>query len=454
MSVPDLNPDHLDPLAKLLVDDEAAPDFEAAAAELSRYRLQVILGDDAAADPAWQAALLTIVNAGSRAFHGGVVVVMDHDPVVQALPRASVRLSKALRAYGASFARSPDQFLPSIGIGVIDPGMVAPVVYPRAGRWSAGVSPQPRPLETESSVLAAVFAGALAVSEVFQRRRGYPVAMERDVRVSLWEPGGGPVSEGPPITELPSELWLLGLGHLGQAYAWLLGLLPYPRQGERPLYLQDTDRLGVANRATAMLHTGRGIGERKTRNVVRILEPLGWDTSIVERRYEGGRLRGAGEPALLLGGVDNNRTRRAFDDAGFEAIYDAGLGAGADSYLDMTIRRLPGSRPSIELYPDPPEAAGARRAAAYDRLEQETGDQCGVELLAGRAVGTAFVGVVAACWGIGGVLREIHGGRRIELVRYSLRDPAEVIAIADEASGGTIRVPTCPVIREAPSRGR
>ncbi|MGE3795255.1 MAG: hypothetical protein AB7I38_15180 [Dehalococcoidia bacterium] len=446
MRVPDLDPDHVDPLAKLLVDDEEVPDFEAAAEALRRYRVQVVVGEDVCRDPAWQAALLTMVNAGVRALPGEVIVVMESDPVVEEVPLAlGRRLSESLGAYGARFARAPSPFVPTIVIGDVDDGMVGRAVYPFAGRWSAGVSTRALAPGGPVSVLAAVFAGALAVSEVFQHWRGYPVAMERDVRVSLWAPGGDPMTEGPPITQLPSEIWLLGLGHLGQAYSWLLGLLPYAPEGRRPLVLQDDDRLSVANRATAMLHTSEGVGERKTRGVARVLEPLGWDTRLVERRYEGGRLCGTGEPALLLAGVDNAGTRRAFDDAGFEAVFDAGLGAGADSYLDMSIRRLPASRPPAEFFPDPGPMARERRAAAYDRLEQETRDQCGVELLAGRAVGTAFVGVTAACWVIGGVLRELHGGPRIELVGHSLRDPAEVVVVPGPAVGGVIRVPTSTI---------
>ena len=32
-------------------------------------------------------------------------------------------------------------------------------------------------------------------------------------------------------------------------------------------------------------------------------------------------------------------------------IYDAGLGAGPDGFLAMSIRRLPGSRPALEIWP-------------------------------------------------------------------------------------------------------
>jgi hypothetical protein len=184
-----------------------------------------------------------------------------------------------------------------------------------------------------------------------------------------------------------------------------------------------------------MLHRDERLGMRKTRLTAAVLDPLGWDTSLLERRYLGGRLYRPGESGVLLGGVDNPQARRLLDDTGFPVIYDAGLGAGPDGFLAMTIRRLPGERPSREIWPAVAPAARAVGAAApaYAALEAETGDRCGVELLAGRTVATSFVGVTAACWVIGGLLRELHGGKAFSLIDYSLRDPARVVAI--EAAG-------------------
>jgi hypothetical protein len=55
-----------------------------------------------------------------------------------------------------------------------------------------------------------------------------------------------------PIAESPQ---LLGLGHLGQAYAWTLGMLPYARPGEVQLGLVDFDRIIGANTAPQLLVT-------------------------------------------------------------------------------------------------------------------------------------------------------------------------------------------------------
>jgi hypothetical protein len=53
-------------------------------------------------------------------------------------------------------------------------------------------------------------------------------------------------------------------------------------------------------------------------------------------------------------------------------------------------------------------------------LKDGTLDQCGVTLLAGKAVGAPFVGAAAATLAIAEVLRLLHGGPLHELVDLDL----------------------------------
>jgi hypothetical protein len=186
-----------------------------------------------------------------------------------------------------------------------------------------------------------------------------------------------------------------------------------------------------------LLHRHEQLGMRKPRLVAGVMDALGWDTRLVERRHAGGPVHRPGDPAVLLGGVDNVQARRSLDETGMPLIYDAGLGAGPDGFLSMTVRRLPASRRSEDIWPARAAAGGipAAGAGAYAALEVETGDRCGVESLAGRTVATAFVGVAAACWTIGGLLRELHGGPAFELIDLSLRDPGSVIALPAQTTG-------------------
>jgi hypothetical protein len=59
-------------------------------------------------------------------------------------------------------------------------------------------------------------------------------------------------------------------------------------------------------------------------------------------------------------------------------------------------------------------------------------DQCGITLLAGKAVGAPFVGAVAACFAVAEVLRLLHGGPLHHLIDLDLRSP-EHRAVAGHA---------------------
>jgi len=55
------------------------------------------------------------------------------------------------------------------------------------------------------------------------------------VGISLWRSDLHCLDDsagGPGVTLLPNKFWLLGLGHLGQAYIWNIGLLPFKAPNE------------------------------------------------------------------------------------------------------------------------------------------------------------------------------------------------------------------------------
>ena len=78
-------------------------------------------------------------------------------------------------------------------------------------------------------------------------------------------------------------LWIIGLGNLGQAFAWLLGCLPYPASPPPLLVLQDFDRVTPANESTSLLTSPRDVRCKKTRLVADWLDRRGFETVIEER---------------------------------------------------------------------------------------------------------------------------------------------------------------------------
>jgi hypothetical protein len=140
------------------------------------------------------------------------------------------------------------------------------------------------------------------------------------------------------------------------------------------------------------------------------MERRGFRTSIVERRFdEVFRVR-ADEPQIALFGVDNVLARRALGAAGFKLVIEAGLGNGAKDFRTMRVHTFPGTKDPRDLWNAHAEKPVQADTPAYADLMSRGLDQCGVTLLAGRAVGAPFVGMTAASICLAEVLRLLHEG--------------------------------------------
>ena len=439
---PVVDPDRVHRTVKLEVDEGRAKSFEEAERIASGYVLQVEAGREITSSSTRQATLLSILNAARRAFLGGVRVRISDDSVLTVRWAAGMRLSEAVSFYGGTVVDELAGDHPTIVLGSVrdrTPGTV--VLYPTWQGWSGGVveTSAARLEEGADCVLSGVLAAALAISECFQHVRGYVVAGRRDVGLSLWRPElewRDPAAFGPTCPYLPSRLWLLGLGHLGQAYCWVLGLLPYVRPEDVWLMLQDFDRVVEANEATSLLASVDDLGQPKARVVARRMEELGFRTSITERRFDEHTRRRGDEPGLAFAGVDRPEPRRELEKAGFDLIVDAGLGGGPEHYLDILIHSFPSGLTPTQAWPTRSRADSDRRPKALDRpayedlAEQlrtegftEEEARCGVLDVAGQSIGAAFVGAATACLVLAEALRTLCDGPRYEVIGLSLRSP-------------------------------
>ena len=439
--------------AKQLFESGQASSFAEAEELLRRLVLQVDVGPDLHVRPAEQAALMTSINAGARAFLGGVRVRLVDDRPLGVGWAAGASTSVVSARFGGELVSELDPSLPTIAIN--SPQAVGSVImHTRCVGWSGGVVQDARERgEGHGMPLAGVVAGGLAVSEAFQHACRAPEAARRDVGLSLWEPGTDwrSCSVGPALAFLPLSLWLLGPGHLGQAYAWSLGMLPYQQRGDLTAYLVDTDFLITGNLATGLLSTESDVRSRKTRVVAAALESRGFKTAIVERLFDEHTWPSADEPTLALAGFDSPVPRAVLGDERFARVVDAGLGRGAVEYLDMVLHTFPSQlspatefaarQPSQgelpELYSseiDDLVAAGASRAEA----------ECGMAEIAGISVAASFVGGVAGALVVADVLRSLHGGREIAILQLDLRTPNELAVVdnraADRANPGFVRL--------------
>ncbi|HEY4261728.1 MAG TPA: hypothetical protein VGM98_16275 [Schlesneria sp.] len=233
------------------------------------------------------------------------------------------------------------------------------------------------------------------------------------------------VEAGPNQVIFPSKLWMIGLGHLGQAYLWILGLLPYQNPKAVSLVLHDFDRLVPSNDSTSLLINSSLVGQLKTRAMAIWAETRGFRTTIVERPFPGGITLTGDEPRLAIGGVDNPLARAAYEDASFDWIVVAGLGSGPIEYLALRLHTFPASTTARSKWGGTETVSNRSLAdsSVYQMLASEGMDECGLVLLATRSVGAPFVGTVAAALVISEILRFLNGGNMIEVLDLTLRDP-------------------------------
>ena len=304
--------------------------------------------------------------------------------------------------------------------------------------------------------LAPMLAAALAVNEAFLFVSGHSVvAGRRAVGLSLWNPAptcdwlAGACAE-PALSLLPSRLWLIGLGNLGQAYLWALGLLPFARPEDLSLVLQDINIITPSTESTSILTDAALVKMKKTRAMAAWAERRGFTTAIHERLFEASFRRQDDEPAVALCGLDNGTGRQALDQVGFDFVVEAGLGRGHRDFRAVRLHTLPASRPAAQIWrgereheqvDDRPAYAGMLKTGALDR--------CGVTLLAGKAVGAPFVGAAAATLAISEVLRLLHGGAVHELIDLDLKSPEYRSTVLTQQDFGTLNPGYVPARSDA-----
>ncbi|NMJ40881.1 thiamine biosynthesis protein ThiF [Roseomonas sp. JC162] len=417
-------------LVKHAIDSGAAESITQAEAMFRGYRLNIDIGASAASDPVHQAALLTAVAVGRRVFLGGVTVTGDLAVPLSALAPLGPNLAAAVAALGGK-PGCFTQGAPEIAIGgVVEERRNGFRIRTAAAGWRGGVLPSYSPLSPEpgpAMPIAGMLSGALAVNEAFLSvSGGAPAAGRRVLGLSLWQPDAAidwlkadPAE--PVLTYLPSNLWLLGLGHLGQAYLWGLSLLPYRDPAKVSLVLQDIDIITPSTESTSILTDATMVGLKKTRAMAAWTERRGFATTIHERLFDADFACQPSEPAIALCGLDNASGRRALDQVGFKMVIEAGLGRGHRDFRTMRLHTLPGPRQAAEIWKGTAAKENVEEQRAYAQLlARGTLDRCGVTLLAGKAVGAPFVGAVAGALAISEVLRHLHGGPVHQLIDLDL----------------------------------
>ena len=429
--------------AKYFMDSGKAATHDAAMDLLKRFGLTIHAGAEVARSADHQTALLTLVNVARRTLLGGIEITgLTDAPSLSPLAPGRT-LSLAVREFGGQIVPQPRADWPSAVIGDADIlAAQAPCWRVTWEGWRGGVIPVRHSgpfAETVAMGLSPPLAAAVCAGEAFAYHAGdHPMAGRR-AGLSLWRPGAdwrAPDPSEPTLAYLPSKLWLIGLGNLGQAFPWLLACLPYENRARVQLLLQDFDRLAPSNDSTSLLSFLHDVGRCKTRVVAAWLDERGFETLIEERHFGPWIGRAPDEPSVALCGVDNALARAALEKPGFDLVVEAGLGAGPRAFRSFSMHTFPASRSSEQIWSRQvaPADDNFEDRPAYQALRQEGMDQCGLAQLASRTVGVPFVGLIAAALAVSELLRRLHGGTALELASGSAAALQDIEAVSTHAT--------------------
>jgi len=398
--------------------------YREAEAILRSLSLKLVIDATSCQSVAFQAALLTAFNTGNRAFLGGVSVEMPTNVKLLLPLPGYASLNEALQITGFTPQKisTPSQII-YLGHSPINPETNS--CRMDCDGWRGAVSDFDNPSnfnygQSDDISPGGVLAGALSVHRCFLKATDIPArSLEAPFGLSLWSPGDdwrNPVSISPLLHNLPNQFWVLGLGHLGQAFLWNLAMLPFPNRDEVSFLLQDFDAIEAGNFSSGLLCNEGLVGQKKTRHCAGWLDHLGFQTSISERKYTEHDRRTEDDPKIALCGFDRGRPRSFLGKTGFELIVECGLGDTLADFDQIHTHTFPSENNSAEALwghiQDGPKKIEEKDLVLFTEGKQACG-QIAIDM-AGKAVSTSFVGAMAGAIVVAELLRVFNGGQSFE----------------------------------------
>jgi hypothetical protein len=374
---------------KIALDDGSANSIEEALARFAGFHIQIVVGDEARSSRALQACLQTILNAAPRTFQGELTIAGSLDFIFDGGWHKGQSLIEVAEGYGVS-PSSLNLSKVTLVVGQL-PALTEFASFALYVQCTSnGFALSPDPLEQSAlnaSELVGVAAAGAALNECFQflyfKR---PWAGQRDIEYSF------PVSLFQ--AQLPESIRVIGLGHLGQAAIWSLGFLQGLVGCSTKLVLQDYDKVSVSSLSTGLLTNSGSVGLYKVDVVKGSLDLLGVSSCAESTRVELDKELLIAESVCLVA-VDDFMFRKKLDRVRGARLVEAGIGDGVTGFTRFQVHLLPGKRMASDIWIGNSEAATrpvSISAPAYQKLLEETYDECGTTQLAGRSVATPFLG--------------------------------------------------------------
>lgn len=393
--------------------------FEIIGASLQKLKLEISCGEEIKSSVCLQAALITAINVGKRCYKGGVFIeIPDNTPCLLAWPDKS-SFNKIAKEVGAQTLKENSTI--KVHLGCSNDQSKWRII---ANNWVGVVVPPgiecPNLIDQKEFPLGGIAAGALIVALTFLKVTGFDYTIGSEtVGLSLWRPDlhwSADLATGHSPKTIPSDIWLLGAGHLGQAYSWVMGLLTFDNPQQMKFKLQDDDKIVRGNYDSGILAEYKHENHYKTRILSAWLEARGFQTRIVERKYDKFYNKQVEDPSILLSGLDNIETRRILRSSEFQLLLDCGLGSGLDFDL-IRMHAFPNNALS-------PEAVWLTKNnfEQNPRLKMWTSQytKCGFTV----GISSAFTGCLAACITVSELLRSCNQGIKLSHTYITLRELA------------------------------
>ncbi len=422
-------PDSIHRLTKLMRGKEGGPvSISEAEAIFNRWRVTLVVDPELLEYEQYQCCFLTALNASSRVFRGGVNILGLEDQELKShFPLCSNTLREAARKVADNCQIGIVDNSPRIILGATKSDIPEDCFAVRLvwGGWRGGVcAPEEYGgfewSEHHNNPLGSILAAALGVSEVFHwyydcsEGHNIPIISKG---LSLWRPDTTVVwskeaSDGPLLASFPENLWLVGLGNLGQAYLWTLSALPYADTSRLRLMLQDTDFVTKSTLSTSVLSHRNHIGMLKAAVCYDWAVERGFNASMSNRIFDQQSAKQKIHDITTLGGVDNIHARREICQAQFCRYIDGALGAGHSGFCDIQVRSFRNGKPATpEIWKraaDDTTSAKAIELSEQSQVYVDLGelDRCGAIEFQGTQASTPFVGLAASTIVVSEALRQ------------------------------------------------
>ncbi|MCB0496167.1 MAG: ThiF family adenylyltransferase [Cyclobacteriaceae bacterium] len=406
--------------------------------KMKSAKIALVAGEELKNSIPLQAAFLSTLNAGKRTFLKGVKCYID-DSVPNLLPVAGNNFSEVIANYGGLITEdepnSREQKL-LFGIAPTDENSIEVV----CSAWQAGLNfygdiRKVCPRSNTKVVVGGIAGAALGLFHLFNRQFSIIDNLTGlSTGISLWtmntsENWNAPENEGPLNINFPKYIWSVGLGHLGQAYLWILGLMNSDTK-ETKILLQDHDIIERENIGSQVLCQLSDEGKQKTRVCAAFLESLGLKTRIIEKPFlkEDQYQEWAKKYKILLNGVDNIETRKSIDPNHFKLFLDGGTNGRLELLDSFTLRNFAVSnRNPEEIWKTNKNDDKALHRNLFKRIDKENG--CGQ--LINLGISTPFVGLFGGTILISELFRSLNKGIAHSSISIQMRDLDSIRAISN-----------------------